>query len=230
MAASMLQPRAMKFKAVIFDLDGTLLNTIDDIADAINEVLAKRGFPTHDVDTYIRVIGAGIEDLISRVLPEQHRDEETIAVCLADAYAVYGNQRREKTKPYDGIVELLDELVRREIKMAVLSNKPHASAVRQIMQYFPSHSFVRVEGAKPDRTLKPLPDVAHDILREMNVQPSETIMVGDVEMDVLVAINAGMYSVGVSWGFRTRVELLAAGAKRIIDEPRELLRILDTGC
>jgi len=217
----------MKFKAVIFDLDGTLLNTIDDIADAINEVLKKNGFPTHDVDTYIRSIGAGIEDLISRVLPEQHRDEETINACLTDAYAVYGSQRQEKTKPYDGIVELLDELVRREIKMAVLSNKPHASAVRQIMQYFPSYSFVRVEGAKPDRALKPLPDVAFEIMRDMNVQPSECIMVGDVEMDVLVAINAGMYSVGVSWGFRNADELLACGAKKIIYNPLELIELFE---
>lgn len=216
----------MKFKAVIFDLDGTLLNTIDDIADAINEVLAKRGFPAHDIDTYKRIIGAGIEDLISRALPEERRDEDTVDACLQDVYEVYSKIRHDKTKPYEGIEELLNELARRCIKVAVLSNKPHASAVRQIMQYFPSHSFVRVEGAQENRALKPLPDVAHEILDAMCVQPQECIMVGDVEMDVLVAINSGMYSVGVSWGFRTSAELQAAGAQTIIDEPMELLKLL----
>jgi len=220
----------MTFKAVIFDLDGTLLNTIDDIADAINKVLAGRGFPTHDVDTYKRTVGAGIDDLMTRMLPEEHRDEKTVNGCLNDAYGLYREQRYEKTKPYPGILELLDELVRREIKMAVLSNKPHSSAVRQIMQYFPNHSFVRVEGALENRALKPLPDVAHDILNDMGVEPQDCLMVGDVEMDILTAINAGMYPVGVSWGFRTTDELKAAGAKTIIDEPRELLELLDAGC
>ena len=218
----------MTFKAVIFDLDGTLLDTIDDIADAINLVLARRGFPTHDVDTYKRIVGAGIEDLIGRVLPEKHRDEDTITTCMMNAYAEYQKRRYVKTKPYEGIVELLDELVRRGIKIAVLSNKPHESAVRQIAQYFPKHSFVRVEGARPDRVLKPLPDVAHDILNDMNAQPSECLMVGDVEMDILTAINAGMYPVGVSWGFRTATELKAAGVKTIIDEPRELLGLFES--
>lgn len=217
----------MTFKAIIFDLDGTLLNTIDDIADAINLVLARRGFPTHDVDTYKRIVGAGIEDLIGRVLPEKHRDEDTIATCMMDAYAEYRGRGYVKTKPYEGIVELLDELVRRGIKIAVLSNKPHESAVRQIAQYFPSHSFVRVEGAMPDRALKPLPDVAHNILNDMKAQPSECLMVGDVEMDILTAINAGMYPVGVSWGFRTAAELEAAGAKVIINHPMEIIDLLE---
>jgi len=217
----------MKFKAVIFDLDGTLLDTIGDIADAVNGVLAARDFPTHDVDTYKRIIGAGIEDLISCALPEERRDEETMKACLHDVYEVYSKSRHDKTRPYEGIEELLDELVRRGIKIAVLSNKPHASAVRQIMQYFPRHSFERVEGAKENRALKPLPDVAHEIMDDMGVRPQECIMVGDVEMDILVAKNAGMYSVGVSWGFRHPEELIACGAKKIIYGPLQLLELFE---
>lgn len=218
---------AMKFKAVIFDLDGTLLDTIDDIADAINEVLVKRGFPAHDVATYKRTIGSGIEDLLTRLLPEGHCDADTVAACVGDVYKEYRKIKYSKTEPYEGIAELLDELVRRGVEIAVLSNKPNESAVRQIARYFPNHSFVRVQGAKPDMPLKPLPDVALEIMRDMNVQPSECIMVGDVEMDVLVAINAGMYPVGVSWGFRSAEELLACGAKKIIYDPLELISILE---
>lgn len=218
----------MKFKAVIFDLDGTLLNTIEDIADAINEVLSRRGFATYDVETYKRTIGAGIEDLLLRLLPEGHRDEETIAGCISDAREEYAKLTYSKTRPYDGIIEMLDELKKWGIKIAVLSNKPDESAVRQIAHYFPNHSFARVEGAKPDKPLKPLPGVALEIMREMNVKPEETVMVGDVEMDVLVAINAGMYPVGVSWGFRTADELRECGARAVIDHPIDLLQILDT--
>jgi phosphoglycolate phosphatase len=227
MAVSVLHGPIMKFKAVIFDLDGTLLNTVEDIADAINEVLSKRGFATYDAESYRRTVGAGIEDLLSRLLPEGHRDEDTVAACIADARVEYAKLKYSKTMPYDGVVELLDELQKRGIKMAVLSNKPEESAIRQIAHYFPTHSFTRVEGAKPDKPLKPLPDVALEIMEDMNVKPSETIMVGDVEMDILVAINAGMYPVGVSWGFRTAEELRAAGAQAVIDHPMELIDILE---
>ncbi len=216
----------MKFRAVIFDLDGTLLDTLDDIADAVNAVLEGMGFPIHDVQTYRMLIGAGVEDLMARALPQGHRDEETIHRCIALVRDLYVTGGLTKTRPYEGIVELLDELAGRGIKMSVLSNKPHETAVRQIEHYFPRHSFEWIQGASSEAPNKPDPLTAIRIAERMGVRPEECIFLGDLDIDMQTAVNAGMYPVGALWGFRSADELVDSGAMMLIETPLDLLALL----
>jgi phosphoglycolate phosphatase len=212
----------MIFKAVIFDLDGTLLNTIDDIADAVNQALSDLGCPTHDVEIYRIIVGAGVENLVWRILPEGRRDEQTQKRCLEGVREYYKKFGLRKTRPYDGIKDLLDKLANRGVKLAVLSNKPHENTVIQVAHYLGDHVFDEVHGAKPNVPNKPDPTSALGIAKRFKVDPAECIFVGDSDIDMQTAKNAGMYPVGVLWGFRSHEELLAHGAKRLIENPLQL--------
>ncbi len=215
----------MAFKAVIFDLDGTLLNTIEDIADAVNAVLAKEGCPPHSIEQYKIIVGTGVEHMMEQALPHDRRDQETIVRCAAGIrrqYEVYGHI---KTKPYDGVPELLDELARRGIKLGVHTNKPHENALHQLNHYFPKVRFERAEGAKADVPTKPDPAVTLDIARSMGVAPAECIFIGDSDIDMQTAVNAGMYGVGATWGFRSHEELEAHGAQVLLERPIDMLTL-----
>lgn len=214
------------YKAVIFDLDGTLLDTIDDIADAVNAALRVEGFPPHDVETYKVMIGAGIENLIWQALPEGCRDEVSIQRCLVGIREQYRKHGLIKTRVFEGIPELLDELVARDIKLAVLSNKPHESTTLQVTHYLSRWSFEAVEGAKPEDPVKPDPATALRIARGMGVEPGECIFMGDSDVDMRTAKNAGMHPVGAVWGFRSTEELKQNGAEALIEEPLELMDVL----
>jgi phosphoglycolate phosphatase len=216
----------MKFRAVLFDLDGTLLDTLDDLADSMNASLRRFGFPPHSVDSYRYLVGDGLLNLVSRALPEGHRDEKTIDQVASAEWEEYSRNWANKTHPYDGIPELLDALQERGIPMCVLSNKPD-DFTRIIVQKFLSNwRFDVVRGQSEDTPIKPDPSAANQIALELGLRNSEFLYVGDSNTDMKTGNAAGMFAVGVLWGFRRRDELIAAGAKALIERPTDLLKFV----
>jgi len=217
---------AMKYKGVIFDLDGTLLDTLEDLSDSVNRVLAARGFPTHTVDEYRYLIGDGTAMLITRALPEEERSEETIRFCLDAYYEDYGQNWNVKTRPYDGIPEMLDALTERGLKVAVLSNKQHELTKRCVAHFLPNWTFKVVLGQRDEATRKPDPAGALEVAERLNIPPGGFLYVGDSAIDMKTAIAAGMFAVGVRWGFRPVEELQEGGAQALIERPLDILNLL----
>ena len=216
----------MRFRAVMFDLDGTLLDTLDDLTDSMNSSLRRFGFPPHARDTYRYLVGDGLVNLVVRALPEDHRDEATINNVASAQWEEYSRNWANKTQPYDGIHELLDVLQERGIIMCILSNKPD-DFTRIIVQKFLSRwKFADVRGQKKDTPIKPDPSAANQIALRLGVRNSEFLYVGDSNTDMRTANAAGMFPVGVLWGFRQKDELIAAGAKSLIEQPIDLLKLL----
>jgi len=216
----------MGFKAVLFDLDGTLLNTVEDLGDSMNRVLSRAGFPIHDIETYKYFVGWGIEKLVYLALPENQRDDATIAKYVANMRAEYSKHWADKTRPYDGIPELLDALTARGIKMAVLSNKPDDSTRKSTAKLLPNWRFEIVIGAREGVPKKPNPKAAFEIVKIIKIPPENFLYLGDTDIDMETATKAGMYPVGALWGFREADELKKGGAKRLISHPMELLELL----
>ena len=217
----------MHFKAILFDLDGTLLDTLEDLGNAANRVLEKYDFPTHPLDTYRYFVGDGATVLMKRALPENKRNDDTIGVCVQTFREEYGKSWNVKTRPYDGVPEMLDALTAGGLKMAVLSNKPDEFTKRCITEFLPKWNFDMVLGQSNLMPLKPNPKGALEIARCLNVIPSHFIYLGDTAIDMKTAIAAGMYPVGALWGFRTEKELLENGAQALIKRPQEILTLLD---
>ena len=217
----------MRFSYVIFDLDGTLLNTIDDLADAGNHVCAAHGWPTHTVDEYKHMVGNGIPKLVERFAPAG-TDGETLAGALAEFSAYYGEHKEDKTAPYPGIQALLERLKGAEVKLAVLSNKAHSLVPSIIEGYFPG-VFEYVQGALPDAPLKPDPTLLHALMENIGAAPKTTLFVGDSNVDVLTGKNGGLTVCGVLWGFRDRQELEETGADYVIERPEQMLTLLSLG-
>jgi phosphoglycolate phosphatase len=217
----------MKFTCVIFDLDGTLVDTLDDIALSMNRALQSCGFPPISRDAYLAKVGWGIKRLASLALPPDAGADEKIAETVAArAVKFYAEEPLVYSKPYPGIQELLAELRRRRVKTAVLTNKPDPVAQLVIKGIFPPHSFDVVQGDSPGRPRKPDPTALWDILLELGRTPRDTIFAGDSEIDIEIAKAAECHALGVSWGFRSRDVLEKAGAQRIIDAPSELLTLI----
>lgn len=216
----------MATRLVIFDLDGTLLNTIGDLAEAANEMLRRRDLPQHDYATYCTFVGNGIMRLVERALPEELRTPEVVASARADFLAYYIEHIDCKTRPYTGIPELLAALQAEGIRLAVASNKFQAGTEKLIRSYFPEIRFEVVFGQRPEVPLKPDPAVVEEILTLTGVKREEVLYVGDSGVDMLTARAAGVRSVGVSWGFRARQELLDSQADHIIDRAEELMELL----
>jgi phosphoglycolate phosphatase len=212
-------------KLVIFDLDGTLLNTIYDLAHATNYALHKSGFPVHDVEKYRFFVGNGITKLFERALPENEKNDENIHLIRKHFIPYYEQHSADFTKPYDGIHELLADLQSRDLKMAVASNKYHKATEELIGKFFPAIHFVAIFGQREGVPVKPNPTIVFEILQKAKISTKETLCVGDSGVDMQTAINARIDSVGVTWGFRSREELEKHGAKYIIDSPLELLQI-----
>ena len=210
------------FTHVIFDLDGTLLNTIDDLADAGNHVCAAHGWPTHTVDGFKRMVGNGIPKLVRRFTPDGLGEDE-LAGALAEFSAYYDIHKEDKTAPYPGIAELLAALKEQGVRLAVLSNKAHALAGPVVEHYF-TGVFEYVQGALPDTPVKPDPTLLDRLMEQMGAKPETTLFVGDSDVDVLTGKNGGLTVAGVLWGFRDRAELEDAGADRVIQRPEELLK------
>jgi len=213
----------MKFKAVLFDLDGTLLDTLEDLADSTNDVLQEYGFPAHPVDAYRYFIGDGFYKLIERALPEDRREEKIIHEAVARLDQVYGERWSVKSKPYDGIPELLDRLAEHRLKMAILSNKPD-DATREVVAHFLSRwDFETVLGARPGVPNEPDPSAALEIVDALKLNPQDFLYVGDTMIDMRTAVSADMFAAGALWGFREVGELIEGGARMLIRRPRDLL-------
>ena len=215
----------MKFKAVIFDLDGTLLNTLDDIGDSVNRVLNKKGFKTHEIDKYREFVGDGSKILITRALPQTHRTDEIINECLEEFFKDYGSNWDKMTHIYNGIAELLDELTIRNLKLAILSNKRHDLTIRCMEKYFSRWHFDSVLGLRDTVPKKPHPVGAFETADILKILPEKIIYAGDSANDIKTAVAAGMFPVGVLWGFRGKKELKESGAKALIGHPMDLLNI-----
>lgn len=214
----------MKYKAVVFDMDGTLLDTLEDLADAMNRVLAARGLPVHPVDAYRLFVGSGAGNLVLRTLPADRQD--MAAQCLQGFLKEYEANWKVKTRLYDGVAELLDALTSRGIPMAVLTNKPQEFAELCMKAFLPAWDFALTLGQMPGVPVKPDPAGPRQVIRHLGVAPEEILYLGDTDVDMRTAVGAGMYPVGVTWGFRTEDELRASGAAVIIDHPMELLGLL----
>ena len=216
----------MPFRAVIFDLDGTLLDTLEDIGNAGNKVLADRGLPTHPIPSYRDFIGEGVVRLVRRVLPEQHQDEETVQACVEAYRQEYARCWNVRTRPYAGVAEMLDALAGRGLQLAVLSNKPDAFTQLCVRQLLPQWTFAEVLGASEAFPPKPDPASALEIARRLGVSAAECLYVGDSGVDMKTARAAGMFAVGVLWGFRGADEMTDAGAQVLIERPSQLLDLL----
>ena len=214
------------YKAVIFDLDGTLLDTLEDIANAMNCVLESTGFPTHTFDSYRYFVGDGVKNLVSRTLPADKRNTENISNCLEEFRKTYSLNWNVKTKPYEGIPEMLDILTERDIKMSVLSNKPHDFTKLCVTKLLPKWKFHKVLGQRDSVPPKPDPAGAIEISEYLMIPPSEFLYIGDTAIDLKTAIAAGMFPVGVLWGFRPMEELKENGARALINHPLEIPGLL----
>lgn len=212
-----------KFKAVIFDLDGTLLDTIQDIANAMNVVLKRHNFPTHDLNNYRFFIGSGIAKLVERALPTEISESTKYTKLVEEFIEEYALHLDKFTAPYDGIAELLNKLTNLEIPLAILSNKADEFMDEVVSRHFSNWKFSVVIGARNGLPTKPDPYSAFEIAEVMKIQPSEIIYLGDSDIDMQTAVNAGMYGVGAAWGFRSAEELAANGANLVIKHPSELL-------
>lgn len=212
-------------KLIIFDLDGTLLNTIDDLGQAANYALNKNGFPTHSLASYPFYVGNGVRKLISRVIPDDHNNEETISLLLKDFMAYYDEHNTIFTKPYNGIPELLQQIRENGISLAVASNKYQSATEKLISHYFGDIEFVSVEGQKEGRNVKPDPSIVFSILGKAFVPKSNVLYVGDSGVDIETARRACIESVGVTWGFRSVKELTERYADYIVNSPTEIFEI-----
>ena len=219
----------MRTQAVVFDLDGTLLDSLADIAHAGNTVLQAHGFPTHSLDDYRFFVGDGVGRLIHRVVPaEYHQDAALQASILREYAEQYHRSWNIQSKLYPGITELLDELVRRGIQLTVLSNKPQAFTEMCVTYFLPQYSFVAVLGQHNLRPPKPDPTGVREIVTCLQIPSAACCYLGDTGVDMQTARQADMLAVGATWGFRDAAELTQAGAQYLIDHPSELLPLLAT--
>ena len=219
----------MRFKAITFDLDGTLLDTLEDIADSANAVLEHWGYPQHDLKTYKYLVGDGIENLVQRSLPREKRSDDFVDQCVQAMRAEYRQRWSNKTRPYEGIAELLNALRDRGVTMTILSNKPDDFTKLMVAALLPEWRFEVVLGANSELPKKPDPTAAVQIARDLNISVNEFLFVGDTSIDMKTAAAAGMYPVGVLWGFRTAEELAASGARVLLAKPLDLLNLLRGG-
>jgi phosphoglycolate phosphatase len=215
-----------KHRAVLFDLDGTLLDTLMDLADSMNQVLAYLQYPTHPTDMYKTFIGSGLEMLVRRALPEEHRDDQTIQHCAKQMRRVYDKRWDQKTRPYPRVRQLLHSLTRKGIHMAILSNKPHEPTCKMVEKFLGRWRFEPVVGAQSGVPKKPDPAVALAIADHVGIPAKQWLYLGDSGIDMQTARGANMTAVGALWGFKPAEELLHHGAQHLINAPDELLTLL----
>jgi len=214
-------------QAVLLDLDGTLIDSLGDIADSMNAVLAALGLPVHPANAYRRFIGDGVEWLVRRALPESRRSTGEVREVTARVVEEYSRRWKATTRPYPGIPELLDELTSRGIRLAILSNKPHAATLAAVEEFLAPWRFDAVQGAGAAFPRKPDPAGALAIARSLGLPPKAFAYLGDTDTDMRTAIAAGMFPFGVLWGFRDAENLRSAGANVLLSHPLDLLPLLD---
>ncbi|MBE6842615.1 MAG: HAD family hydrolase [Ruminococcus sp.] len=214
------------YKLIIFDLDGTLINSIDDLADAVNYGLNEMGYEPHETERFKTFVGNGAVKLCERALKKYTSDTEQIKK-LHELFSVYYDAHcMDKTYAYDGIKELLDKLKNKNISLAVASNKPHEFTKILVEKIFGKDIFKVIMGKSDKLPAKPAPDIIHEIIKKADAKASQTIMIGDSDVDIMTAHNASISSIGCTWGFRTKTELINAGADFIVDTPSEIENII----
>lgn len=210
-------------KLVIFDLDGTLLNTIGDLADAVDYVMRSRNLPEHTNAEYRQMVGGGIKRLVERALPEElSKNEQYVEECVTQFRRYYVDNIDRHTIPYEGIPELLRKLQNEGVMLAVASNKFQHGTERLVAKFFGDIEFIAIEGNREGAPLKPDPAIIHNILCKAGVEQCDAVMVGDSGIDIRTAAAANIDSIGVSWGFRFAEELYDAGAKVVVTTSEEL--------
>jgi len=212
----------MKANAIIFDLDGTLLNSLEDLAWCTNQALKHNGFPEHPAEDYRIFVGKGVTELIKKVLPADQGDDETIKKLDLQFREIYAKNWKRQSKPYPGIREMLDDLIKIDIPMAVFSNKPHQFTHLCVNEFFSEIPFVDITGLNEEVPAKPDPTGALRLAKMIGEKPENIMFMGDTSVDMQTAVNAGMIAIGVSWGFRDRDELQLHGAQVILDKPSDL--------
>lgn len=217
----MLEKRKMK-KLVIFDLDGTLLNTIADLAQSTNHALQALGYPTHPESAYNFMVGNGINKLFERALPEGEKSEENVLRMRREFIPYYDVHNADKSRPYPGIPELLERLQAAGVQLAVASNKYQAATGKLIAHYFPDIRFAAVFGQREGVNVKPDPAIVHDILKLIGIAKEEVLYVGDSGVDMQTAARAGVTACGVTWGFRPRTELEEFHPQHIVVRAEEI--------
>ena len=214
----------MKYKLVIFDLDGTLLDTLDDLSAAVNHAMQQRGFPLHTRDEYMKMVGHGARNLMRQALPDDHKDDEAlIDAVLADFRAYYNTHIDVHTQPFPGSLELVKKLHQEGVMLAVASNKFQEGTEHLIKEFFPEISFVAVLGNRPNFPLKPDPEVVGEVLRRSGAKREEAVMVGDSDTDMETAANGGIEGIAVSWGYRNMADV--PGLK-VAKSAEELLKLI----
>lgn len=214
------------FRAVLFDLDGTLLDTLSDLAASMNAVLTRLALPTHPRDAYRYFVGDGIENLAIRALPSDQRAYAMIHRCAEAMRAEYQGRWAESSAPYEGIPELLDALAGRGLSLAILSNKPNDLTRLMVDHYLSAWPWQQVRGARPEMPRKPDPSGALAIAHHLKLPPSQVLYLGDTNTDMRTAAAAGMTPIGALWGFRSKAELEESGAHAVINHPLDLLRLV----
>ncbi len=214
----------MSYKAVLFDMDGTLLDTLEDLCDSTNHALAQMGYPLRGIEEIRRFIGNGAEKQIRRAVPEG-TSEGKIMETLAAFRAYYQDHCQIKTKVYDGLLDVLSELKEKGVKMAVVSNKPDAAVKKLSREYFGDRLDYAI-GPSDGVRCKPYPDMAETALKALGIAKKDAVFVGDSEVDVQTGLNAGLDVIAVSWGFRSRQVVIEAGAKMIADDASELEKLI----
>ncbi len=218
----------MRYKAVLFDLDGTLLDTLDDLAMAANRVLTSRKLPVHPVEAYRYFVGDGIRILVERILPAELRQPEIIDTAVTAFQEEYAKNWHDQSAPYPGIDRMLDRLTAEGLRLSILSNKPDAFTRLCVQRLLPRWTFDPLFGQRQGMPKKPDPAAALEIAGRLGLSPVEILYVGDTAVDMHTARAAGMDVVGVLWGFRTAEELQGAGAHCLIASPEELLPLLSS--
>lgn len=213
----------MKFKAVVFDLDGTLIHSIEDLGDTVNQVLEEKGFPPHPIKAYYSFIGDGANMLVQRALPADKQDKDTLEDCVEIFRLYYQNNWKNKTKPYHGVDFLLDELSQKDVKLAILSNKPHAFTIQCVQGLLDKWSFSVIFGQRDSVPKKPNPAGAIEILNHLNLKAEECIYLGDSAVDMKTGSSANMFTVGALWGYSPIEELQNNGAQALVSEPQQIL-------
>lgn len=208
----------------IFDLDGTLVDSLMDLALSTNEVLRMHNLPTHDISAYNQFVGNGVRKLMERALPEDRLD--LLDECLEEFHQYYDEHCLDHTKPYPGMLELIQSLKDEDIKLSVVTNKPHHLAVKIVEELFPD-TFVSILGQQDFYPIKPHPESTFMALMAMKLSKDDCYFIGDSNVDIQTGSNADMDTIGVCWGFRGREELTKEGATYVVDDPCEIKEIID---